>query len=192
MGTLKSRRYRYRRFTRAPASVAPCDSKATESDSGGRSLTTRFRDVNTRPPVLSSCMRSTASAAPDSITPSINRYSRRLAFTVWRNWTPRKERLGEKRIELERLKAKVVAIPTLEMLRQIGDELRKRVEEGPRPAGMLLRRVIRRIIVSPTGSLKAELVIGTHENIKGSADEFDTSDRWWRWGESNPRPRTCQ
>jgi len=103
-----------------------------------------------------------------------------------------KERLGENRAALERLKAKVVAIPTVEMFRQIGNELRKRVEEGPRPARMLLGRLIRRIIVSPTGSLNAEPVIGTPENIKGSADEFDISDRWWRWGESNPRPRTCQ
>jgi len=103
-----------------------------------------------------------------------------------------KERLSEKRAELERLKAKVVAIPTVEMFRQIGGELRKRVEEGPRPAGMLLRRMIRRIIVSPTGSLNAELVIGTPAKIKGSADGFAISDRWWRWGESNPRPRTCQ
>ena len=95
-------------------------------------------------------------------------------------------KLGEKRVELERLKA------TVEMFRQIGGKLRKWVEESLRPAAMLLRRMIRRIIVRPTGSIKAELVIGTHENIKGSADEFDISDRWWRWGESNPRPRTCQ
>jgi len=63
-----------------------------------------------------------------------------------------KERLGEKRAELERPKAKVVAIPTVEMFRQIGNELRKRVEEGPRPARMLLGQLIRRIIVSPAGS----------------------------------------
>jgi len=81
---------------------------------------------------------------------------------------------------------------SVEMFRQIRNELRKRFEDGARPARMLLRRLIRRIIIRQKGSLKAELVIGTQENIKGSADEFDISDRWWRWGESNPRPRTCQ
>lgn len=103
-----------------------------------------------------------------------------------------KGRLSEKRAEIELQKTKAVPIPTLETFRQIGGELRARFAQGPRAAGMLLRRLIRKIIVSPMGSLNAELVIESPRKIRASADEFATSGKWWRWGESNPRPRTCQ
>ena len=125
MGTLKSRRYRYRRFTRAPLPLH----LVTRKPRVGR----WWQEPNG---AFSRCQYPSAYAV---IVHALDRFSRsRLDHALYKSLLKKagihrlakldteRERLSEKRTELERLKAKVVAIPTLEMLRQIGDELRKR------------------------------------------------------------------
>lgn len=88
-------------------------------------------------------------------------------------------KLAEKREELERIKLKTEAVPTVEMFREYGQELRRKYESGPVPATkLMLRRFVRRIVMAD-GALKAELVIGRPQQSSGSRDEFALSDGWW-------------
>ncbi len=103
------------------------------------------------------------------------------------------ERLAKYRTALERLKLKVTPIPTVEMFRELADQMKRKMEEGPtREAKAFLRRLVGRIIAQPDGALKVELLAGSPRNTSGSNSGFDIRREWWRWGESNPRPRTCQ
>jgi len=57
-------------------------------------------------------------------------------------------KLEAERAKLERLNDRVVPLPTVEMFRSLGQELRKRMEKGPVAAAKtLLSRFVTRIVV---------------------------------------------
>jgi site-specific DNA recombinase len=88
-------------------------------------------------------------------------------------------KLAEKRLELDRVKPKAVAVPSVEMFREYGQALRRKYDTGPvQSTKLLLRRFVRRILADK-GALKAELVIGKPRQHGGSDDEFALSDGWW-------------
>jgi hypothetical protein len=70
-------------------------------------------------------------------------------------------------------------LPTVEMFRALGQELRRRMEQGSKTAAKgLLGKFLRRIVVKH-GALKAELVTGSLRQYDGSGDEFVTTKGWW-------------
>ena len=88
-------------------------------------------------------------------------------------------KLEAEQTELERLNARVVPLPTVEMFRSLGHELQKRMEEGPIAAAKtLLSRFVTRIVVKE-GVLNAELVTRSVRQNDGSGDEFVTTKGWW-------------
>lgn len=110
-----------------------------------------------------------------------------------------REELAEKRQALERAQARVRPLPTIELFRSLGLELERRLEAGPTAAAKtLLRPFVRQIVVrrqpghGEPPSLRAEIVTVRPRFFGNPGDDFARRDTWWRWGESNPRPRTCQ
>lgn len=100
--------------------------------------------------------------------------------------TPRLARLDEerqglvaKRHTLEQVRLKAVSVPSVELFREYGRELRRKAEAGPVQATkLMLQRFVRRITVA-RGVLKAELVIEKPRYSSGSGDEFALSPGWW-------------
>ncbi|MFB3819470.1 MAG: hypothetical protein ACE147_17560 [Candidatus Methylomirabilales bacterium] len=73
----------------------------------------------------------------------------------------------------------MLSLPTVAMFQQIGQELRRRIEAGPKVAAkQLLRRFVSKLVVSAR-AINAELVIGSPRDIRGSDHEFSLKDRWW-------------
>ncbi|HSB79670.1 MAG TPA: hypothetical protein VLM91_12875 [Candidatus Methylomirabilis sp.] len=69
--------------------------------------------------------------------------------------------LASKRSELDRMHGKLTPIPTVEMFRELGEQLRERVATAPTAAAKaLLARLLGRVLVSPTGQLTVELTLG--------------------------------
>lgn len=90
-----------------------------------------------------------------------------------------KATLAAKRAALDQAKLQAEAVPTVELFREYGQELRRKAEAGPVQATkLLLRHFVRRVVVGKD-TLKAELVIGKPRNSSGSRDEFALSNGWW-------------
>ncbi len=89
-------------------------------------------------------------------------------------------RLDEERQAVERMQTRAVPIPTVAMFQSLGEELRRRMAEGPPAAAKaLLRTCIRRIVANPSGRLEIELTMGKRTKSTGLVSEFAESDGWW-------------